>query len=215
MKKYGFVIAFVFIFCCAIGQNVNNFIFSEIAISVNNTSFLENEYKGKSGFGMGVYHLINKDKKLNILIGLEFNRANVFKSSYHDSKLSHIEDVTFNINSASLPLGLRYNWGNKTKIFFEPGFFAETVVNAVVKGEKYIVNTDISSNTTYDKLDYNEKINLKSTYGLYLSLGCKVPITPKLQLLIKPEAKLAMNPLYSSYEVLYNRYIRLSCGLCF
>lgn len=91
------------------GQNSKNFFINEFQISVNRTLQQDENTEDRFGFGLGAYHSFRKEKKLNIIAGLEFNRTSQFKKSLNEGHSAQSTDITYNINCASIPIGVRLN----------------------------------------------------------------------------------------------------------
>lgn len=182
----------------------------EILISLNKTDLKDENTKDMYGFGIGVYQSFMNNKRLNIILGLEYNRTNLFKNRIYESHFSNAKDVTYNINSLSFPIGTRINIGSKIKFFLELGAFADIIINSSRKGAliTYLPYEN------YQSKEFDEDAKLSNTFGANLGIGLRIPVS-KYELVLKPDYKLAFNKLYSNQDNIYNRYFRLNIGLKF
>jgi hypothetical protein len=180
------------------------FFFNEYTVSINRTCLKDDNTENRFGFGIGTDHLFRADKKINVILGLEYNRTNQLKKEMADSPLSYSKDVTFTQNGLSVPLGLRINTGSKIKIFAEGGIFGDLAFRSTQKGTSYTYTDD-----GYVVDHFSTKADLSDSYGYYFGLGIRVPFS-KYELMIKPDYKVSVNTLYSGNDNIYNRYIRLS-----
>lgn len=195
------------------GQVSTKFIFNEFCVSINRTNVQNQFTKDRNGFGLGVYHSFRADKKFNPIFGLEFNRTSQFFTSINQGHFAHSTDVTYTYSCLSIPFGFRYSIGSKTKIFIETGGFVDIVLAAREKGTQHNY-APINNQYNYTKNEFDKKTKLSDTYGIYLGLGVRVPIS-NYELVIKPEYKFAFNSLYSYKDEIYNRYFKLSVGMSF
>ncbi len=214
MKHFTLIIGLFFLAnTVSFGQKAHNEIFNEFSLSINKTNVQNLNTSNMLGFGLGVYQSFMTDKKFNPKFGLEFNRTSQFFTSINQGHFAHSTDVTYTYSCLSIPFGFRYSIGSKTKIFIETGGFVDIVLAAREKGTQnnYV---PINNQYNYTKSEFDKKTKLSDTYGVYLGLGVRVPVSNH-ELVIKPEYKFAFNSLYSNKDEIYNRYFRLSVGMIF
>jgi hypothetical protein len=192
-------------------QDQPGFSLDEISVSLNRTDVENDNTEDRFGFGAGIYHLFLEEKSLNVLIGLEYNYTAQYKKYGYSSHFSHSEDMTYHINSLSVPIGLRVNIGKKTKYFIEAGGFGDFTLYSSEKGTGYSYPPD--SNYHYTEFQIDEKAGLDSSFGVYLGLGVRIPVS-KFDLVIKSDYKVGLNEINYGPEM-YLRYIRLMVGLGF
>lgn len=214
MKQFTIIIGIFFLAnSVSFGQNTQNAIFNEFSLSINKTNVQNLNTSNMLGFGLGMYHSFMPDKQFNPMFGLEFNRTSQFFTSINQGHFAHNTDVTYTNSCLSIPLGFRYNVGSKTKLFIETGGFVDIILAARERGTQHNY-VPINNQYNYTKSEFDKKTKLSDTYGVYLGLGVRVPISNN-ELVIKPEYKYAFNSLYSNKDEIYNRYFRLSVGMSF
>jgi hypothetical protein len=195
-------------------QDQPRFSLDEVSISLNRTFVENNNTDGRFGFGAGIYHLFLEEKSLNVLIGLEYNYTVQYKKFGLVSHFSYSEDLTYHINSLSFPIGLRVNFGKKTRFFIESGGYADFTLYSTLKGTSYSYYPDSLYHVNYIVQHFNEQAGLNNSYGIYMGLGVSIPLS-KFEILIKSDYKFGLNNVDINYEEFYNRYIRLLIGLGF
>ena len=185
MKKvYVLLIGFIVLSVQVFGQEKAEPILSEFSISVNWSNPMNDFTTKNIGFGIGAYHPFFSKHTANLIVGIEYNRTSQFVKYIHAGHNYSAYDLTYIINSISIPIGLRINIGKKNKFFFETGGFADLTISS------------------------NE--NVGSCVGIYFGMGFMIPVS-KFELIIKPEAKAGLHDL-NNYGV-HTSYIRLSVGL--
>ena len=210
MKYYLIIIGlFFFVIKKSNGQNSNNLFFDEFQISLNKTNLQNDNTEDKYGFGFGAYHLFIPDKRINLLLGLEFNRTSQLKKIMYEGHFAHATDLTYNINCFSIPVGFRLNFGSKMKAFFETGGFVDLNINSNRKGIMHSYFPDENNLINYTETEIDEKVELSNTIGLYIGFGILIPIL-KYELIVKPDYKFGVNKLYSYQNDIFNRYFRIN-----
>lgn len=194
------------------GQASNVFFFDEFSASVNRTNLQNDNTEDRYGFGLGAYHSFRSDKKLNIVFGVEYNRTSQFKKSMYEGHFAHATDLTYTIHCISIPIGIRANWGSKTKVFIETGGFADFIISANRKGKMHTYLPDENNQIDNTVTDIDEKVKLSNSIGLYFGVGIRIPVST-YELVVKPEYKFGINKLYSYQDDIFNRYFRLNVGL--
>mgnify|MGYP000951970680 CR=1 FL=1 len=194
------------------GQDSNTVIFDEFLVSANRTVLQDGNTEDRFGFGLGIYHSFLPEKKLNIVLGLEYNRTGQFKKSMYDGHFANAANVTYSLNCVSIPFGLRANMGSKTKMFIEMGGFADLVVYSNRTGTMHTYLPDVNNQINYREFEIDENARLSNTIGAYFGVGVRIPIS-KYELVVKSDYKYGITKLYSDPEEILNRYFRISIGL--
>jgi len=164
------------------------------------------------GFGLAMYRTMLPQKKVNILFGFEYNRTTRFVDYFYKSHNSASYDVTYTVNSISIPFSVRINVGKRVKLFAEPGIFLDLNIGARGKGTSYSIlyQPDENGNIQYTKTQYDEKADVSNiNYGFALGVGIKIPVS-KHYLIIKPDYKIGLVPVYDYYDQLSNNYFRMT-----
>lgn len=202
-----------------IKDSANIHIVDEVYLSANRYIGYDNEKE--IGYGIGINHSFFRDRKLNLIFGIEYNKYNMYIKSWHKySYFYNIEynNLYFNTNIISPNLCLRLNFGKKPGVFIEPGVFFSIpfyTTGSGVKEETYTYNL-WGFGSTYTKkvvtdIDH-QKAYLSKTVGGSLGLGMKIPIS-KVQLVVKPNIIIGSAFSYK-YEIT-NKFYRLSIGIIF
>jgi hypothetical protein len=216
----------LFSFCCllcfclpAIGQTdsfliAKNFslALNEFSLSVNNTTLRKNGAEDGFGFGLGVYHCFMKQRRVNIIWGLEFNLTNQYWDHMYAGRFSTDYDVTMAMGSLSAPLAARINFGKKIKFFIEPGTFLDLPVSSRVRATRvsYILDQDMHISGR-DTTEYTGKGANFVNYGFSMGIGLRIPVK-KYELFIKTEYKYGFNKDNYNYKEISNCYLRLMLG---
>jgi hypothetical protein len=214
MKHWLIITNIIFFYYQSYGQdNSKPFFLNEYCVSINRTVLKDENTEDRVGFGIGVYHTWMQEKKLNVVLGLEFNNTSQNKKKMYEGHFAHSTDLTYYINNLSLPSGVRLNSGNKVKVFVEAGLFVDFIISSKRKGIMHSYFPDQNNNIVYKEFTIDEKANLSSlNYGMYFSIGVKIPVY-KNNLIIKSDYKMGLNTLQSNIDNIYNKYLRLSIGL--
>lgn len=190
--------------------------FNEFSVSLNRTDLRDDNSGNGFGFGIGTYYTYRRDRKLNILLGFEYNRTSLHKKYIDKGRFAHLTDVSYKINNLSIQPCLRFNIGSKTKIFIEAGGFTDIVLKSRYKGTLHsseVVNNQLISSVY--KTD--GKAALPSSAGIYFGLGVRIPMSG-FELVIKPDYKMGLTnwspDYYYQYGIL-SRYFRLNLGVRF
>jgi hypothetical protein len=204
------IVGFVFLAIQSFGQDSTKFFFDEFKLSANRTMLSDYNTKDRYGFGIGLYHSFFQKKTSNIMFGLEYNLTRQFKKQMYEAHFANSSNVTYTINSISIPVGLRINIGKEIKYFAEIGGFVDLTISSNRKGTMTTNNPLDSLNRPYN-YSFNENAKLTNTYGVYLGLGVRIPIS-KYELIIAPDYKLGLHQLDSYYDIT-NSYFRINVGL--
>ena len=147
----------------------------------------------------------------NLLLGLEFNQVRQFKYYAYSGQGFDLTDLTYIFNGISVPLGLRFNTGDKAKVFIESGGFVDISICSQRKGtmtsfhgtnQEYRIIT-----TTFD-----QKKGLIPSLGVYFGAGMRIPLAV-FEIIIKFDYRHGINNMNSEPDFLYGRYLRFVIGL--
>jgi hypothetical protein len=194
------------------GQDSKDFIFGEFNVSVNRTMLQDDNTEDRYGFGLGAYHVFMHDKKINLIFGLEYNRTSQFKKLMYEGHFRNANELTYNLNCFSIPIGFRLNFDSKAKVFIETGGFADLVINSNRKGTMHSYKPDQNNQINIIETEIDEKAGLSNSVGFYIGLGVRIPISG-VEIIVKPEYKFGFNKLYSYQDDIFNRYFRINIGL--
>jgi len=213
MKKSITLLSFVIITTIAFGQNYDNTFFTEFCISVNRTDLKNNNTSDGFGFGIGTYNTLLTVKNLKFLFGVEFNRTTQFKENMYESKFSHATDLTYFINSISIPITAKFSSEKRVNFFCETGFFIDINIGASRLGTMHTYVPDENNEIVYKENNIEEKVSISAVnYGVSFGVGIEVPIA-NVKLIIKPEYKYGILALYDYKDSIYNRYFRILIGI--
>ncbi len=202
----GIIIIHSNLFC---QKDSNRIFFNEFIISANRTNLKDGNTSDRFGYGAGIYRVGKKSKTFNLLFGFEFNKTQQFKDYVYDGHYGHLTNVTFDLYNFSIPIGYRFNFGNKIKFFIQQDFFADFVQTSKMQGTYHSYYP--GQPPAEHKVKGDSQLN-GSNYGVSLGLGLRIPIM-KYELLIKPDYKLGLSNLSQSMTPFYNIYYRLLIGI--
>ncbi len=213
MRNWILIISLIFLNILAFGQNDSALFFNEFCVSLNKTNVQDYNSNDGIGFGVGAYHTSLPDKIVNVLLGFEYNRTTQFIENMYEGHFANATDLTYSINSISIPVTARLNAGKRIKFFCETGFFLDLNVGARRKGTKHTYLPDENNQIVYKEFEIDEKANISNiNYGILAGIGVKVPIS-RFQLIIKPDYKFGIKALYDYQDQIYNRYFRIMIGI--
>lgn len=209
MKNYALLTFFILSSLITSGQKDTTFFFDEFRLSANRTCLKDDNTNNLFGFGIGVYHNFIADRKVNLIFGFEYNRTSQFVKYQYEGHYQNSKDITFHLNSLSIPLTARLNIGQTIKCFIDAGAFLDLNIGARSKGTRY---TSLPNQNTQE-VQYNEKSDFSSlNYGPSLGFGLKIPIE-KHEIIFKSDYKFGLNVQTGSMDEIYNSYLRLLIGL--
>ncbi len=94
LNKYVLALLLVFSVTEGFGQGKDStFFFDTFAVSVNSTYAKGGEVDSRAGFGLGLYRTILPQKRVNLLLGLEYNYTSRFTKRLFKGKYSTAYDV--------------------------------------------------------------------------------------------------------------------------
>lgn len=184
--------------------------FNEFTASINMTMVQDGNTNNGVGGGFGVYRSWRNDKMINIVHGIEYNySAQTKERVYEGSSYAYYDDIHFRMHNISVPLLVRFTFGERTKLFLETGGFMEFAVGSTRKG---IYKTNDADGLPWD-MPVNEEANLKYfNYGFSAGMGTRIPVKG-VDLLLKVDYKFGIPDLYTYDEKVFNRYLRFSFGV--
>jgi hypothetical protein len=191
------------------------FPFDELTISGNRTTVGDSYTHDRFGFGTGMYHTSLKKYPVNFIIGIEYNRTNLFKySGGYTGHFSYQRDVTYHLNTISTPLFFRFNFGNRVKFFLETGAYIDINLICSVTG---IVETDSNMDSLghyhYTESKFRQGAELKFfNCGATGGIGVSIPLNSQLDLILKSDYRYGIRNLMDS-DVFFNRYLRAVVGI--
>jgi hypothetical protein len=146
------------------------------------------------------------------MLGLEFNQVKQFKYLAFSGRMFDYEDLTYTFNGISIPLGLRFNIGNKAKLFIEPGGFVDISISSRQKGTHNYLH--IVPNQEYEVITttFDRKEKFAPSVGVYFGFGMRIPLS-SFEMIIKYDYKHGINNMNSEPDYFYGRYLRLSIGI--
>jgi hypothetical protein len=211
--KYGLIFLLLISLCNSFyAQDVNELFFDEATISFNRTNLEDDNTSNRNGFGLGVYHSFWPDKMVNLTFGVEYNRTNQFKGSMYEGHYATATDLTYHLNLASFPLGVRLNMGKKIKFFIEAGGYADLMIKSTREGFMHTYFPDDNNQVVNKTFPIDEKVKLSSIMGVYSGLGIRIPVS-SFELVIKGDYKYGLQDLYSYMDTIENIYWRISVGI--
>lgn len=187
--------------------------FNEFTVSINRTAVKDNNTENRFGFGAGVYHSSSDRKMVNFVFGFEYNRTSQFKEGMYESRFTHFTDLTCYIQSISLPLAARINFGRTTKFFVEAGFYLDINLKAVLDGTRhYFGPNEDWSGILITESEFRKETGVKTlNYGPSVGAGVKIPVA-KHAILLKADYKYGIANLEEYHGTINNRYFRFMLG---
>jgi len=129
------------LFCCLLGlsssgysqtsvenfekEKTSKFYIGEFYLSINSTLPSFTGLHPKIGGGIGARLYLLKDTRVNAILGLEINRNSVVVDNFDVHHYYNVDDVTVDIYTLTIPLGLQLNIDSKKRFFLETGFFMD------------------------------------------------------------------------------------------
>lgn len=113
-----------------------------------------------------------------------------------------------------MPIGLRFNSGSPSGLFFEIGGFTDFVIHATRKGNRHSATVDANNNLVFVTRKMNESFPVSAPVspGAYGGIGIQIPIS-QFELVLKSQYKHGFNYLGTHYNSILNRTLRLSVGI--
>jgi hypothetical protein len=210
-------IVLISIFCClkitVFSQDKRTFPFNEFTLSINRTNLKNENTNNTIGFGIGTFHVFLSDKKINLIMGVEYNRTNQLKKRITENHLSHSTNLKYTVNSLSVPFDIRINWGDKIKLFLESGFFGDLNIRVKRSGTMHVYLPSGNNQIEFKKFEFDETVQVFAiNYGFSFGIGMSIPLS-KYQLTIKPEYKFGLNDFFYNGDRIVNKYYRIILGI--
>lgn len=187
------------------------FFFNAFGISINRTNVQDENTANRYGYGFGIYHIGNKNKKVNFLLGFEYNRTYQYAGYAYEGHFAYGTDLTYATGIFSIPLGVRFNIQSKNKTIF----FIETAISLDIMGvtakETEHIDEPLQPSQVYDT---TQSVGSAATLGFSLGIGFSIPIS-KYVIIIKPDCKIELGSIDLVYSQIYNSYFRLILQLKF
>jgi hypothetical protein len=215
MNKMKFCLVFLILIplCNSLyAQDVNELFFDEASISFNRTNLADDNTENRNGFGLGLYHSFFAKSMVNLTFGVEYNRTSQFKRSMYEGHYASATDLTYHLNMASFPLGVRLNIGKKIRFFIEAGGYADLMLKSTREGMMHTYFPDENDQIVYKDYPIDEKAKLSSVMGVYSGFGIRIPVS-SFELVIKGDYKLGLQDLYSYMDTVNNTYWRIAAGV--
>lgn len=213
MRKTLFISGFLLIAVLLHCQETGPLYSGECYVSANRNFLVNSDIPARYGFGAAYLIVMRQDKIVNITSGLEFNYTEQFKDHIYGGRYGNYDDVTYKINFVTLPLALRINFGKEKRFFVEPGFFGDFVISSKMEGSQTVYSYD-EGNFSSHTFEISREANLSSTFGLSFGLGFRRPVK-NVALILRPDIKVSINPLYDYHDTITNHYVRLNIGIQF
>jgi hypothetical protein len=129
MKKTLTIVSLIMLHLNSYCQN-NNKASLEIGILYNYV------FTEKGGFGATINPLLLNNKKVNMLLGLEYFQGTRKSEDTIYERYNQDFDLTYKYNYISMPLGVRINFGKGVKIFCESGLSLDAMIYGKVSGTR-------------------------------------------------------------------------------
>jgi hypothetical protein len=192
----------------AFAQENSKFFLNEFAISINESLPSDGSFGQNIGFGLGVYHSLTTHKYIDLVFGVEYNRINQFQISQSKPYWPK-EEVTYTTDNVSIPLSVRYIFGEHFRFYFETGLYGDLNLKTNKTGYLHFWVPSGSNLTEHRQKEINETVGtVFINFGFDLGIGCMIPISEK-EILITFDYKYGFIQLN---DEIYNRYLRLKLG---
>jgi hypothetical protein len=192
--------------------------FDEFGISFNHSDVSNANITDKNGFGVrGMYNL-QPEKKLAVLVGLEYTRTHWFKKFEFLGHYAHLTDLDIHISSVGIPAVVRYTIGENTKLLLEAGGFFELNVATRSRGtyHSYLPNDPIGAGTFDYKVGFYEGEEAVSPFGFGPTAGIGVKVKlPKNFILLRTFYKLNYQSILADTSEKYNNCLGVELGIGF
>ncbi len=97
------------------------FFFNEFSLSVNQAMPADEAMESRIGWGIGLSRVFWPERNANLVVGLAYNRINLFAQEVVSSRWHRRMDVKSRLNYLFVPVLFRYGFGNKIRPFAEAG----------------------------------------------------------------------------------------------
>lgn len=213
MKKVAPLIL-VLIFLSGLGraQSINFFSSTELSFSANYTDVADNNTSSRPGWGLGLCTSLMPGKRLDVLMGVEFNQSAQFKNQLHLGHVAYTTNINYLMRCFSIPVYLRYYSGSKLKFFAESGLYLDLIAQTRQSGVAHVFLPNEQKKIVYQNIRFDENTDLAQlNYGPSFGAGFSVPLAAS-DLLLKVDYKLGLHRIHHSGEEFTNSYVRLTMG---
>ena len=215
MKQY---LKFIFFFLL-VSYSINFFgqlnVIDEINISANRENVSDFNTSDKNGFGIGVFHSFFKERCVNLVLGIEYNKTNQLKKSVYNGHFSDIKNANYSIDNLSIPFKLRFVKGNRIKLLFEGGGFINQIISMREKGISYDYYLNPTTPSTIEVSNKLQPFN-SVRVGYCLGIGLQYCLT-KFSIFIRPDYKreFGFGNIYeiNGSEPINNNYFGIALGV--
>lgn len=182
MKHFLFVATFLFAgFAVAQYKSKRPFLFNECGLNLSYSLpySTKNNLESKFGFGFAANHSYRIDKRLNPILGADYQCVRFGAKELQDG--SNLRDVNSQYHLLRVLFSVRIFPGKNKKIFLEPGLF----------GSVPIKNSFSARATVYEsgllvEKEINDRFSSTPGAGISFGLGCRIPVK-KGNVLIKAD----------------------------
>lgn len=209
MKIKAIFLSFLPFLILAQESNKTTSIINEIDISINRSMLRGENFKNKIGAGVGIYHIHFERKRINMIVGVEYNWSGIMIKTIMDgSHYSFKENVNYNLHKFSFPIGIQTNIGEKIRFIFQLGGFLDVPFLSYARGFEtlyYPIPED------KPKLFETKRVMKGVDLGVYGGMGVLIPIS-KHNVIIKLIYKFGMMQVDNNF---YDRTLKLVLGYKF
>jgi hypothetical protein len=186
----------------------------EFTLSLNRTTLADENTQDRFGFGAGAYFRFFNPKRCHLVVGLEYNRNNLFIEymTTNGKWGAGNYNTTYGINNIGIPVSFRVNMGKKAIFFIETGVFFDLFIFGREQGTyKVFLNTVDSTTTNIDRSFENKIFYKMPNFGLLGGIGLRIPIQ-KWEIILKGDYKWGIRDLTDIEGYVYSKYWRFSVG---
>ncbi|MBX3163612.1 MAG: hypothetical protein KF900_03970 [Bacteroidetes bacterium] len=186
-------------------EKKNDIFFNGFYASLNRTTYFDTNTKNRFGFNIAVTRVGRWKEDMSGVLSLEYSMLRFFEKSVYiyDKFGSTFTNVEYNMQSMTIPLGIRFSIDKKNSFFIEGGTIIGVIVNGRARGTfrggyppNMIKETDITQKFS------------GGFVGLYSAVGTNIPVK-KNNLFIKAECRASLN----RYQRRLNKYATIVVGL--
>lgn len=187
-------------------QHQGGFPIDEATIYGNRTFIVDYGIHNDYGWGAGIYKSFMDSNSVHFIIGLEFNLIKWMADGEYCGRFCNKHNVSNTMSAISIPLALRFVYGNRTKFFYEVGGYGDFIIGSRTKGTRY---TAVNNQTTA----FDDTGNLSGArFGTTFTLGLSFMALKKVWI-IKCNYKLGLMPVKGDYDDYTATYLRVGIGL--
>lgn len=188
--------------------------FDEIELGINRTFVNHENSEGRNGFGGGIHHSFFKNKKVNLVVGLNYSQTSQVKKAVSESHgIKVIKDARYTVETLFVPVKARYVTGNKFVFFVEAGAFVNANLGLRLQGWQY--KSSDPEELIITEIDMKLDPLFKYSAGILYGMGVAYRLNG-VKLFIKPGFCFQTGCLWeihSGKELIYNRYFNIALGV--